>query len=396
MARHSYIRVRKLKDASGFVDYISNESRQEHLLGRFEMIDRAYRQSKPDGNYWKDLGQYNRLAYMKSPNYVEGTDVIEAREVVAALPEDFYKIYEGRYDELAKELGEFFSEEYGVSSLSCALHLSEKDGEDFRNLHLHLIFSERDYLGQVDNIAKRNIWRDQFGASISKKVALELGEGNYTFIPKGTEDPFVEGEWGAKNTYLKTFDFSEKLKVSLTDKINSIGKRHIYNFEPLEVFDPNGVYLPTAKVGKNNNQAVIDNVTASNELVRRHNEFVAEVLFETKNNQSHQERFIERAREVTRELRQLKKEKFAKVDYKPRRKDRIENDSIDLILKPVVWLNLYKNASLQLSQWVQSNISSLTDRAKAFWADISVFDVLSSKKTTENASGGVIQRDIDR
>jgi len=76
--------------------------------------------------------------------------------------------------------------------------------------------------------------------------------------------------------------------------------------------------------------------------------------------------------------------------------DRIENDSIDLILKPVVWLNLYKNASLQLSQWVQSNISSLTDRAKAFWADISVFDVLSSKKTTENASGGVIQRDIDR
>ena len=365
MARHSYIRVRKLTNVGGLVDYISNESRQEHLLGKFEMIQRAYRQSKPEGDYWKDLGQYNRLAYMKSPNYVEGTEVVEAREVVVALPEDFYKIYEGRYDELAKEMGKFFSEEYGVSSLSCAIHLSKKEGDQFQNMHLHLIFSERDYVGPVDNIARRNVWRDQRGASISKKVALELGEGNYTFIPKGTEDPFVEGEWGAKNSYLKTFDFTEKMKVSLTDKINSIGKRHIYDFKPLEVYDPQGIYLPETKIG-HANENIRENLEQSNRKVRDYNQRVDEVLLKTAGDL--QNNFIDVAKEVVRR-------------FKAERKDLAKDPAVARVWSkdgthflPWLWLEAFQNATTRLEKWIKKNVPWVSERLEGVRGDISQLD----------------------
>ena len=66
MARHSYVRVRKLHDASGFADYISNDSRQEHLLGQAQYVDAKYLDMFPNGDYWKDLAKYNRLAHSKS------------------------------------------------------------------------------------------------------------------------------------------------------------------------------------------------------------------------------------------------------------------------------------------------------------------------------------------
>lgn len=365
MARHSYIRVRKLKDASGFVDYISNESRQEHLLGRFEMIDRAYRQSKPDGNYWKDLGQYNRLAYMKSPNYTEGTDVVEAREVVVALPEDFYHMYKGRYDDLAKELGRFFSEQYKVSSLSCAVHLSEKEGDDFRNMHIHLVFSERDYKGPVDNIARRNVWRDQFGASISKTKALELGEGNYTFIPKGTEDPFVEGEWNAKNPYLKTLEFTKKLKIDLTDRINQIGKSHHSNYEPLQVFDQDGLYLPQTKIG-HADEFIRRNLEESNRIARAHNELVDEAIFKTAGDL--QKDFVLEAKTVVREFKKAKRTHLGFQEFK-----KVWERS-GYTFKVEMWIEPYQKAAARLENWIQKNIPWLQERLEGDRGDISQLD----------------------
>ena len=79
MARHSFIRMYKLPDVCGRVDYISNPKRQEHLYATYETQPREY---------WRLLAKENRDDFFRSGT--EGT-CIEAREFIIALPEVYYK-----------------------------------------------------------------------------------------------------------------------------------------------------------------------------------------------------------------------------------------------------------------------------------------------------------------
>ena len=277
MVRHSYVRVRKLHDASGFTDYISNDSRQEHLLGTAQYVDAKYLDMFPNGDYWKDLAKYNQLAHVKTGNDGE---CVEAREIVFAYPEEFYGNFNP--DELNDHMCQLFMSKYKVSVLG-AIHLSEKNEEEgtFRNLHTHLVFSERKFTGDIKP-AKRNIWRDEAGRLITQQQ-VEALEKSY-FIPKGSIDPFQKGGWTSKDNHLKSRDFTNEVKVLFTEEINRLAKEAGLNIQPLEVFDQNGLYLPTSKVGKNKQQVTINIIRARNNRIRIHNQLIESAIKKEKEN----------------------------------------------------------------------------------------------------------------
>lgn len=382
MARHSYVRVRKLHDASGFADYISNDSRQEHLLGTAQYVDAKYLDMFPNGDYWKDLAKYNRLAHSKSSMANDG-ECVEAREIVFAYPEEFYGAFDP--NELNEHMCQLFMAKYKVSVLG-AIHLSEKNEEEgtFRNLHTHLVFSERKFTGDIKP-TKRNLWRDEAGRLITQQQAEELGKSY--FIPKGSIDPFQKGGWTNKDNHLKSREFTNEVKLLFTEEINRLAEGAGLNIQPLEVFDPNGIYLPTTKLGKNSNPELLDNVRASNELVRMHNEFVDGVLYETQFQPDRQREFIVKAQEVTKEFKQEKKRVFSEGKYDPKLKWTFRMDG---------WLNLYRRSSDKLSNWVKENVSGLYGRAFCFLEDINHFDGQSFVKSLKNGLDETLKRSSGR
>lgn len=379
MQRHSYVRVRKLHDVSGFVDYVSNESRQEHLLSSVEIIDPLFAKVRDPKSYWSELAKYNHFAHEISMLKGQG-QAIEAREIVIAFPEEFYYL---DHDTLNKTFAQWFYEKYGVS-VSSAIHLSEMDEDGtFRNMHMHLVFSERQHNGIIP-LAERNWWRDLDGKRISKKQAGELGEGNYIFIAKGEPDPWSTGEWAEKNPAFKEFEFVPNIKTDITEMINGIIRNENLNVDPLEVFDPKGVYLPTVKIGKNKNQTFIDNIIAGNELARMHNEYVDQTLFETQGFQERQNKFIEKARNLVSAFK-----KFKLVTIK-------EKAGLFLERPTDYWLGFYKSPSIALAGWVEKNIPSLSEKAKAFKANISEFDGQLFIKRAVNAPQRPVAHDMVR
>lgn len=234
MVRHSYVQMRKLQNVSGHTNYIISQSRQELLLGTTQYVDAKYLDMFPNGDYWKDLAKYNQLAHAKTGNDGE---CVEAREIVFAYPEEFYGAFDP--NELNEHMCQLFMSKYKVSVLS-AIHLSEKNEEEgtFRNLHTHLVFSERKFTGDIKP-AKRNIWRDEARRLITQQQAEEL-EKSY-FIPKGSIDPFQKGGWTSKDNHLKSRDFTNEVKVLFTEEINRLAEKVGLDIPPLEVFDPNGI-----------------------------------------------------------------------------------------------------------------------------------------------------------
>ena len=76
MPRHSFIRMTKLTDVKGRVDYISNPKRQEHLYAVCSTV-------KPE--FWQYLSEQAQHDFWKS-NQKTGK-CIEGRELIIAFPE---------------------------------------------------------------------------------------------------------------------------------------------------------------------------------------------------------------------------------------------------------------------------------------------------------------------
>ena len=175
-------------------------SKLPNLKGRISYISSKATQENlyavyetTDRKFWTELARCNQEEFKKSGT--EGT-CIEARELIIALPESFVD-YE--LDKLLKLFSEHFKQSYGVECISALHHNKRKT-----NYHIHLIFSERKLLDEpVEKIATRNMFYDEVKRSYTDLI----------------------------NIYVK--DDKQKLKV----------------------FDRNGVYLPTKKIGKNNPKA---------------------------------------------------------------------------------------------------------------------------------------------
>ena len=235
IVRNSFIQISKLPNLKGRISYISSKATQENLYAVYETTDRKF---------WTELARCNQEEFKKSGT--EGT-CIEARELIIALPESFVD-YE--LDKLLKLFSEHFKQSYGVECISALHHNKRKT-----NYHIHLIFSERKLLDEpVEKIATRNMFYDENGKHVrtKKEILDEAGQlrGGCKIIPKG--GVYERNLFTIKDSRFKGDSFLDEVKRSYTDLINIYVKD---DKQKLKVFDRNGVYLPTKKIGKNNPKA---------------------------------------------------------------------------------------------------------------------------------------------
>lgn len=172
---------------------------------------------------------------------------IEARELIIALPEEYTQFDP---DRVLREFTEQFKKRYDVECISALHHNKTK-----KNYHIHLIFSERRLLRSPDiKIATRSVFYDETGKWVRTKKEITGKDGKIregcTVIKKG--EAYESHLFTVKDDAFKNELFLEETKHFYTTLIN----RHIYDPERrLKVFDPNSVYLPTKKIGKNNPKA---------------------------------------------------------------------------------------------------------------------------------------------
>ena len=235
MTRHSFIQMSKLSNVKGRISYITSHARQENLYATYRTADNPF---------WSNLAKECQQEFKRS-----GADgkCIEARELIIALPE-VYTTYEPQ--QVLEDFTEEFHRRYDVECVS-ALHHNKKK----TNYHIHLIFSERKLLPKPDvKIATRSVFYDETGQRVRTKKEITEENGKIregcTVISKG--GIYEEHLFTAKDDRFKSEAFTQEAKVVYTDLIN----RHISDPEQhLKVFNPDSIYLPTKKIGKNNPKA---------------------------------------------------------------------------------------------------------------------------------------------
>ena len=167
--------------------------------------------------------------------------------MIIALPE-VYTTYEPQ--QVLEDFTEEFRRRYNVECVSALHHNKRKT-----NYHIHLIFSERRLLAEPDiKIATRSVFYDETGKRVRTKKEITEENGKIregcTVISKG--GIYEEHLFTAKDDRFKSEAFTQEAKVVYTDLIN----RHISDPEQhLKVFNPDSIYLPTKKIGKNNPKA---------------------------------------------------------------------------------------------------------------------------------------------
>lgn len=226
----------KLSNVRGRITYISSHAKQENLYVVYETTDR---------HYWTELARFNQQEFLKS-----GTEgkCIEAREFIIALPESFPNLYEP--DKLLQLFTDRFKEKYGVECVSALHHNKRKT-----NYHIHLIFSEREKLPEpIEKTATRNMFYDEQGRHVRTKKEILDENGNIRkgckIVKKG--EVYERTLFTNKDNLFKQENFVDEVKHFYTDLINLLVKD---DKEKLHVFDKNGLYLATKKMGKNNPKA---------------------------------------------------------------------------------------------------------------------------------------------
>ena len=245
MKRNSFIEMAKLHNLSGRITYISSHAKQEHLYEVYA--------TEPDRAFWRELAKCNQEEFEKS-----GTNgkCIEARELMIALPESFIN-YE--HDYLLKKMVDKFKEKYGVECFAALHHNKRKT-----NLHIHMIFAERKRLEQpTEKTATRNMFYDEHGRHVRTKKEILDDDGNIRkgckIVKKG--EVYERKIFTTKDGRFKQESFLDEAKVFYTDLINQMV---LDDKDRLSIFDKNGPYLATKKVGKNNPKA--EEIKADNEI----------------------------------------------------------------------------------------------------------------------------------
>ena len=257
MGRHSFIRMSKLIDVRGRVDYISNQKRQEHLYATYSTVE-------PE--FWKYLSEQAQHEFWKSNQ--SGGKCIEARELIIALPEC---LQSSSPDLVLQLFTEKFREQYGVQCTAALHHNKSKS-----NYHIHLIFADRDLLDKTQvKYASRNMYYDEQGHHVRTKKEVLDADGKLRpgcrMLPKGS--PYDVRWFSGHKDVFKSKAFLSDIKEMFTDLINQCVVREE---EKLTVFDPSGPYLATKKIGKNNPMA--DAIRADNQVKQEWNQMVDQVL----------------------------------------------------------------------------------------------------------------------
>ena len=257
MPRHSFVRMTKLTDVRGRVDYISNPKRQEHLYAVYSTV-------KPE--FWQYLSEQAQHDFWKS-NQKTGK-CIEGRELIIALPES---LKEKDPELLLQLFTETFRQKYGVQC-TAALH----HNKTLTNYHIHLVFADRETLEKTEvKRATRNMFYDEAGRHVRTKKEILDADGN---VRPGcrilTKGEIYDIKWfsGRKDVF-KNRSFLDDVKVMYTDLINQV----VYREEDkLQIYDASGPYLATKKIGKNNPRE--NEIRSDNQLRQEWNQTVDQVL----------------------------------------------------------------------------------------------------------------------
>ena len=219
-----------------------------------------------DRHYWTELARFNQQEFLKS-----GTEgkCIEARELIIALPESFPDLYDP--DRLLQMFTNRFKEKYGVECVSALHHNKRKN-----NYHIHLIFSERELLPEpIEKIATRNMFYNEQKKHVRIKKEILDDNGNVRkgckIIKKG--EVYERTLFTAKNKLFKQEHYLDEAKCFYTDLINLLIED---DKDKLHVFDKNGLYLATKKIGKNNPKA--EQIKEDNEVRMQWNHEVDRAL----------------------------------------------------------------------------------------------------------------------
>ena len=247
----------KLHNVRGRITYISSHAKQENLYAVYETTDR---------HYWTELARFNQQEFLKS-----GTEgkCIEARELIIALPESFPDLYDP--NQLLQLFTNRFKEKYGVECVSALHHNKRKT-----NYHIHLIFSERELLPEpIEKIATRNMFYNEQKKHVRTKKEILDDSGNVRkcckIIKKG--EVYERTLFTAKNKLFKQEHYLDEAKRFYTDLINLLIED---DKDKLHVFDKNGLYLATKKIGKNNPKA--EQIQEDNEVRMQWNHEVDRAL----------------------------------------------------------------------------------------------------------------------
>ena len=196
-------------------------------------------------SYWTELARCSQQEFKKSG---VGGKYIEARELIIALPKSLFE--QEMPNILLRSFTDKFKETYGVECVA-ALHHNKR----MTNFHIHLIFSERQLLAEpIIKTATRNMFYDERGNHVRTKKEILDEAGNIRkrckVIKKG--EIYEKKLFTSKNTRFKQEDFLDEVKLFYTRMIN----RWVTDEKDrLTVFDRNGPYLATKKIGKNNPKA---------------------------------------------------------------------------------------------------------------------------------------------
>ena len=207
MTRHSFIQMSKLSNVRGRISYITSHAKQENLYATYRTADHSF---------WSNLARESQQEFQRSG--AEGK-CIEARELIIALPET-YTQYEPQ--QVLKDFTEEFRRRYDVECVSA--------------------------------LATRSVFFDETGKRVRTKKEVMGEDGQIrkgcTVIPKG--GVYEQHLFTVKDGRFKSEPFLEEVKRNYTALIN----RHIADPEQhLRVFNPDSIYLPTKKIGKNNPKA---------------------------------------------------------------------------------------------------------------------------------------------
>ena len=256
MPRHTFVQQFKLHDVNGRIDYISNPKRQEHLYAFCSSVEPII---------WDLLARQNQMDFRKSG--AKGA-CIEARELVIALPESLQDMDP---DQLLRKFINTFQDNYPVPC-AAALH----HNKSMTNYHIHLIFSERELLDEVQiKTATRAMFYNEEKKHVRTKKEILDADGKVRpgciIIPKG--EAYEITGFSSKDKHFKSKAFTRDVKDLFTALINEHVKDES---EKLQVFDPGGIYLATKKIGKNN--PLEDTIRADNAARQEWNAAVDEAL----------------------------------------------------------------------------------------------------------------------
>lgn len=263
MSVNIYARQTPLADACGRADYITNPHRQENLMATATTV------STPD--FWQRLAADSQAAFRQaggSKTKEDGTALkcCEAREIHGDLPNSALDTMPA--DLLAQKLAEDFQEEYGADCL-VAIHYNKTK----KNLHYHVIFSERQQLPEPDiKIADRNVFLDAAGTRKRTKKEIVDADGQLlpgcSIVKKG--DVWSARYFGDKNPMFSERSWMDEYRHHMADWINE-------NLQPDElrtVFDRNGPYLAQKHIGKGTPKAKEVALQGWNHLAKQFNQLL--------------------------------------------------------------------------------------------------------------------------